>query len=559
MAYHKFHYYSMLKRYSRIIEVLRKYGFGYIVDQLGLSTFSDIRAWFRRKSREEKIHISKPARIRMVLEELGTTYIKLGQLLSMRQDLIPEKYAAELSKLQDEVPPFEYEDVRIIIEEEFGVPIEDLFYSFETKPLAAASIGQVHRAKLKNGDDVVVKIQRPDIKKVIESDLEIMYSIAGFADEHIPELRLYRPIEIVDELSRSIHAEMDYTQEGRNTDHFATNFRNNSGIFIPKIYWDHTSIRVLTLEYIEGVKSSYLDLLDEKGFDRRKIAHTVGNAFMQQVFEDGFFHADLHPGNMLIKDDGKIALIDFGLVGHLSTETRNMLIDELIAITKGDIDLFVETLKDMGYIGDHVDIVSLKADVEYFRTKYYGRPLKDFDTHVIIEELIGILRKHQVQIPSNLALLARAVLTVEGFGRMMDPGFNISELGESYGKKILKQRLGPQNLAQNTYSHILDWSRVFKKAPTKISHILDVAEKGCLKLEIEPQSAKRISSDINAASNRLSLSLMISAVIVGSSMIIQTNMKPHLWGVPLLGVFGFLMAALFGLWLIIYIVRTGEI
>jgi ubiquinone biosynthesis protein len=247
------------------------------------------------------------------------------------------------------------------------------------------------------------------------------------------------------------------------------------------------------------------------------------------------------------------------LVGHLSTETRNMLIDELIAITKGDIDFFVENLKDMGYIGNNVDIVSLKADVEYFRTKYYGRPLKDLDTQAIIEELTGILRKHQVQIPSNLALLARAVLTVEGFGRMMDPDFNITELGESYGKKILKQRLSPENLAKNTYSHILDWSRIFKKAPTKISHILDVAEKGYLKLEIEPESAKRISTNINAASNRLSLSLIISAVIVGSSMIIQTNMQPYLWGVPLLGLLGFLMAALFGLWLIIYIIRTGQI
>jgi ubiquinone biosynthesis protein len=559
MAYHRFHYYSMLKRSGRIIEVLRKYGFGYIVDQMGLSTYGDVRAWFGRKSRKEKIHVSKPARTRMVLEELGTTYIKLGQLLSMREDLIPEEYALELSKLQDEVPPFEYEEVKRIIEEEFRVPIEDLFDFFEEKPLAAASIGQVHRAKIKNGQAVVVKVQRPGIKEVIESDLEIMYSIAGFAEEHIPELRLYRPLEIVDELSRSIHAEMDYTQEGRNTDHFATNFGENRGIFIPKVYWDHTSTRVLTLEYIEGVKSSCLDLLDEKGFDRSKIAHTVGNAFMQQVFEDGFFHADLHPGNMLIKDDGKIALIDFGLVGHLSAEIRNMLIDELIAITKGDIDLFVEILQDMGYIGDHVDITSLKADVEYFRAKYYGRPLKDLDTHAIIEELTGILRKHQVQIPSNLALLAKAVLTVEGFGRMMDPDFNISELGESYGKKILKQRLSPQNLAQNTYSHVLDWSRVFRKAPTKISHILDVAEKGYLKLKIEPESANRISADINAASNRLSLSLMISAVIIGSSMIIQTNMKPYLWGVPLLGVFGFLVAGLFGLWLIIYIVRTGQI
>jgi ubiquinone biosynthesis protein len=549
----------MLKRYGQIIDVLQKYGFGYIVDQIGLTGFRDFAFNFKKKEKTDHLNVSKPVRVRMILEELGPTYVKLGQLLSMRHDIIPLEYATEFAKLQDDVPQFDFEEVEEIIREELGHSIEELFDSFNKKPLACASIGQVHRAKIKNGDNVVVKVQRPGIKQIIESDLDIMYSMAKLVNEHIPEARLYRPTEIVDELSRSILEEIDYTQEGWNTDRFAYNFRDNQQIHIPKVYWNYTNKRVLTLEYIDGIKASRVDLLDKQGLDRSKTSLVVGEAFMQQVFDDGFFHADLHPGNILIMKDGTVAFLDFGMTGHLSSEMCDMFLDGLTALVNGDTSLLVEISRDMGCIDHHVDTRSLKADIDYFRSKYYGRAQKNLDASVTIEEFIGILREHQIVIPHNVALLVRGMVAVEGFGLIINPDFNLTELIEPYAKKEIKERYQPQNLARRTCSSILSWSRLLQKAPTKISHILDNAENGSLNIKFESEEGSRLISEINIASNRLSFSLIVSAIIVASSLITQTNMKPSLWGVPLLGTLGFLVASVFGMWLVINMLRTGRV
>ncbi len=549
----------MLKRYGQIIEVLQKYGFGYIVNEIGLGSVRDLTYRLKKKDKIDKLNISGPVRARRILEELGPTYIKLGQLLSMRRDLIPPEYIAEFEKLQDEAPSFGFEEVELIIREELGHSIDELFDSFEKQPLACASIGQVHRAKTKSGDDVVVKVQRPGIKEVIQSDLDIMHSIARLVEEHMPEARLYRPIELVDELSHSILAEIDYTQEGWNADRFAENFRENNQVHIPEVYWDYTGTRVLTLEYIKGIKGSNVDLLDQQGFDRRNIASIVVNAFMQQVFEDGFFHADLHPGNILIMEDGTVAFLDFGMAGHLSSEMCDTFLDGIVALVKGDSTSFIELLRDMGCIDSYADTRSLKADIESFRSKYYGKALKKLDASILIEELIGILREHQVAIPHNIALLVRGTVAVEGFGLIICPDLNFNELLEPYAKKELKERFYPQNLARKACSSISGWSRLFNKAPAKISHILDHAENGYLKIKLESEEGNRMVSEIDVASNRLSISLIISAMIVASSLVIQTRMRPLVGGVPFLGTFSFVIASIFGLWLVYNIYKTGRI
>ena len=477
----------------------------------------------------------------------------------MRHDIIPLEYANELAKLQDDVPPFDYEDVEVIIREELGHSIEEIFDYFDKKPFASASIGQVHRAKIKNYDEVVVKVQRPDIKEVIKSDLDIMYSIARLLNEHISEARLYRPIEIVDELSRSILEELDYVQEGWNADNFAANFRDSRQIYVPKIYWDYTNTRVLTLEYIEGIKGSHVDLLEKRGFNRREIALAIANSFLKQVFEDGFFHADLHPGNILIMKDGKVAFLDYGMMGHLSAETRDMLLDGMKAFVQGDISLFVEIFQEMGGIYSGVDTKSFKVDIEYFRSKYYGRALKHIDPSVIIEELIGILRKNRVKLPYNITLLVRGTITVEGFELIIDPDFNFAELVEPYAKNAIIKSYYPQNMARILYSNISRWSRIFQKSPTKISHILDIAENGYVGIKLESEFSDEIISLINIATNRLSFTLMTSSIIIASSLILRTDMRPQIGGVPLLGVLGFLLAGFFGIWLIYNIYRKGNI
>lgn len=551
--------YSMIKRYGKIVDTLIKYEFGYLVDRLKIGEFRPLRSRLRKKEHTLAGTMPHPRRVRMVLEELGPTYIKLGQILSMRQDLIPIEYTEEFSRLQDEVQAFGFEDVRKVVREELGSEIEDIFACFEETPIAAASIGQVHYARLKTGEEVAVKVQRPGIKKLIDADLDIMYSLAGFAEEHIPEARLYRPKETIEEFENTIFTEMDYTQEGRNAQRFANNLRDNPFIYIPKVYWEYTSKGVLTLEYIDGVKSSLFEETGETGINRKTIARTVIDSFMKQVYEDGFFHADLHSGNVFILKDGRIALLDFGMAGFLSPDMRNLLIEELIAITKGDTKLYIEILRDLGSIGDEVDIQSLKIDIDHMLYKYYGRSVRQLDTAAILQEMVGMLRKHQVRVPSSVALLSKGAMTVEGFGSLMDPEMNLTELAEPYARKAMKRRFQLSNIAEGAYSDVYNWSRVMRRAPMKISHILDVAEKGYLKLRFDPHGFDRIVAELDAASNRLAFSLIISAIIVGSSLIIQTGLEPYIWGMPMLGVIGFVMAGLLGMWLVVYILRTGRI
>ena len=559
MKQRKIHRYSMIRRYGKIVDALIKYEFGYIVDRMGLRNLRPLRSRIRRQEKVLKDTDTGPMKARMMLEELGPTYIKLGQILSMRQDLIPPEYANEFSKLQDDVQPFEMNEVEKLIRAELGSEIKDIYQYFEPVPIAAASIGQVHRAKLISGEDVVVKVQRPGIRKIINSDLDIMYSIASFAEEHLPEAKLYQPVGIVEEFERTIKAEMDYTQEGRNADHFARNFRDDPRIYIPKVYWDCTSAKVLTLEFIDGVKSSNFKELDRMEVDRREIGIDVLKAFMKQIYDDGFFHADLHPGNIFIMKDSRIALLDFGMAGFLSQDMRNLLIDDLIALTRGDTLLYIELLRELGSIDENTDLSALKIDIDQLIYKYYGRPLGQLDTALILEEMINLLRKYQVRVPSNVALLSKGAMTAESFGNLMDRDINLTIIAEPFAKKAIKDRLRLTNIAGSTFRDASNWARVLHKAPIQIGHILDIAERGYLKLRFDPQGFDRVVSEIDAASNRLSFSLIISAIIVGSSFIIQTGMEPHIWGVPLLGVIGFLMAGFLGMWLVVYILRTGRI
>ncbi len=559
MPFRKLRRYKMAKRYGTIIDILIKYEFGHLVDQMGLKPFkSVIKTRFKSYTEPKGVQLTGPERARLVLEELGPTYVKLGQILSMRPDLIPIEYANEFEKLQDTVQPFDFEDLESLIRKELGAPIDEIFREFGHEPIAAASIGQVHRAKFHDGKDVVVKVQRPGIKTIIEADLDIIYSIARFAEEHIHDVKLYSPVAIIDEFSRSIHAELDYTWEARNIDRFSNNFKDDPHIYIPEVYWDFSSERILTLEYIKGIKGNDFKKIDELGLDRNQIATYGAKAFIKQVFEYGFFHADVHPGNVFIMDDGKIALIDFGMVGHLSNDIQDALIDGLIATSKGDVGQYVEILRDLDVITEEVNITALTADLEYLLDKYYGRSLKQLDAPAMTVEMISLLRKHQVKVPASIALLSKGVVTISGFGTQMDPDFNITVLVEPYAKKMMSDRLRPRKLAASISKDIWKLTRTLHKVPTQVSHILSSAEKGYVNVKFEQHGLDRIVKEMDTASNRLSFSLIISAIIVGSSLIIQTGMEPHIWGMPVLGLFGFLIAGFFGMGLVVHILKSGR-
>lgn len=559
MAAGIFRRYSMVRRYGSIVDILVKYGFGYFVDQMGLRSKSRLKSCFRKPSKVESMVGSSPERARKALEELGPTYVKFGQLLSMRQDLIPEEYAKEFTKLQNRVSPFPFEDVEAMIRSEFGASISELYAEFDENPIAAASIGQVHRAKLHSGEEVAVKIQRPAIRKIVDADLDIMYSLAGFAEQHIEEIRLYDPVGVIDEISHSIHAELDYIQEARNIERIRNNLRSDKHVVIPNVYWDYCSEKVLTLEFINGVKCDDFEKLQEMGVDRNKVATYGVKTFMKQVFEDGFFHADMHAGNVFVLPDGRIALLDFGMSGHISDEMRDLLIDALVAITKGDLKRYMEILRDFGMIDEETPTYALKNDYEHMLDKYYGRSLNQIDTAVMIGEMVRPLRKYHIRMPSNLALLFKGMLTISGYAMQLVPDFNVVEIAEPFARKVMFERMKPRKLAKDIYEDLWYGRRLLKKAPLQLSHILSIAERGYLNLRFEHHGLDRIVAEVNVASNRLAFSLIISAIIVGSSLIIQTGMKPFLWGVPMIGVVGFITAGIFGMALALYILRTGNI
>ncbi|MCS3923161.1 ABC1 kinase family protein [Methanosalsum natronophilum] len=550
--------YSMVKRYREIIDTLLKYEFFYLAEKLGVSKTWLFKTKIKQKYRSRAAGLSRPERARRVLEDLGPTFVKFGQILSTRRDLLPTKYIDELEELQDSVEPFEFDQVKNIIKSELGYNLNEVFISFQEKPFASASIGQVHIATLFDGTDVVVKVQRPGITSRIESDLDILYNIAGFLEEYIEESRYYHPKEIVDQLARTIRSELDYTQEARNANVFHNNFKNNPNIYIPHVYDKFSTRRVITIEYIDGIRSNDLKEIENNEIDPNRIVTYVTKAFMKQVFEDGYFHADIHPGNVLILNNNKVALIDFGMVGYISKELRYALIDSLFLITNRDIPQFLDLLRDFDIISGHMDTVALQQDIEFLMYKYYGRSVDQIDTPEMIKETFSILRTHRAKIPPNISMLMKAIVTLEGFGSQLVPNFNATVIAEPYAKKLIRERVRPDKLAQGAFTELINVIRAVRKFPAQASHILSSAEKGEFLINLELKWLQQLVYQINTASNRIAFSLILSAIIIGSSLIIQTGIEPHFWGVPVIGLVGFLTAGILGLVLVIYILRSGH-
>ncbi len=552
---------AYVKRYRKIINVLVRYGFGYLVDRFRLRPLRSLRERITGPEplREQLLTLSEAERLRLALEELGTTFIKFGQILSTRYDIVPEEYINEMVKLQDQVPPFDYSEVKRIIEKEFGKSIEVIFLSFDPEPIAAASIGQVHRARLPGGEEVVVKVMRPGIERMIEIDLSILMSLARFAEKHIKESRSYNVVGFVEEFSRIIRLEIDYIHEARNADNFYLNFEGSITVRIPRIYWKYITKHALTMDYLEGIKVSDLGQLEAEGHDKKRISKILTNAYLKMIFEDGFFHADPHPGNILVSRDETIIFLDFGMAGYVDPVLRENLADIMISIRKNDIDLLIESIIELGLIS-HIGAESpmLRIQLEELVNRYYGLSIKFTNPIEFLQELIRIISNSGGSIPTNVMLLSKTLSIVNEINRKLDPDYNFAELAEPYFNKIVKERTGISYLTGETTKIAQDFIRLVKAFPKRINHILAQAEKGTLKIELEHQGLETVTEKLDVVSNRLSFSLIIAALIVGSSIITQTRMSPSLLGVPLLGIFGYLLAGIFGMGLIISILRSGK-
>lgn len=546
-----------LRRYSRILSVFARYGFGDILNRLKYNM-----PWQSKMSKKEIKGIktlSTPERVRLAFEELGPTFIKLGQALSSRPDLLSPDFISELSKLQDNVPPFPFEDVRAIIEKQLGKPLEELFEHFEEKHTAAASLAQVHRAKSKIGDDVAVKVQRPGIEQIVETDIRFLHNLAVLAERHIPESRDYQPIRIVDEFARTIRRELDFIREGRSIDRFRKHFRDDQTVHIPAVHWNLTAPRVLTMEYIHGIKVSDLENLESVGMDPNMIAINGADLILKEIFELNLFHADPHPGNLFVLENNVIAPVDFGMIGILNEKMVYQLGMLFTAVVDKDVETIINVLLELGIAEEQMDISGFRIEVADFLESYYDVPSNQLDIGMIFFEVMGIMRRYRLRLPPDIVMMAKALVISQGVCSMLYPEFNIIEHAGPYARKLMIRRLDLNRHLKDLTKTGDEALALFKELPFDIRRIISKIKRDEFGIKLDHRGLERTTKELERSSNRLSFAVVIAALIIGSSIIFQTEAGSKLFNYPVLGFASFLLASVLGLWWLIGILRSGKL
>jgi ubiquinone biosynthesis protein len=557
--------YKNLGRMGHIAQVFMGQGFGHLVTQMGLQRLVPFRR--RRMPREEYVAVhaedTAPVRLRRAFEELGPTFIKLGQVLSGRPDLVTIQFADEFKKLRDEVPPFGYEDAKRIVEKELGARLDVLFSEFEPAPVAAASIAQVHNAVLTSGEKVVVKVRRPGIEKSLEQDISILKGLAHLLEKHVPESNIFNPVAIVEEFARTVRKELDFVVEADNAVRFAENFKGSPSMYIPFIYREYTRQKVLTMERLSGIRISDVAALDTGGYDRSSLARNGAEAFFKQVLEDGFFHADPHAGNMFVLPDGRIGLVDFGIVGRLSEEDMEVIADTFLALVNKDFDGLVQNYITMGFVTEDIDLDrfrhDFKQDLVDLLEPLYGKTLGQISLSLYIDRVTRLALKHHLKFPPGLITMNKALLTIEALGSELDPGFDFIGVAKPYTYKLIKKKYSPGRYSRRLRRKAMDISDFLGNLPRQFRTIMRKVIKDDLHMNMEIAGFDRFIREFDRSTNRMSFSMIIAAIIIGSSVIIHSGKGRLVLGYPFLGLTGYLLAGVLGLWLVWGIVRSGRL
>jgi ubiquinone biosynthesis protein len=547
-----------IRRYINIVRVLSTYGFDQALEMIGLADVVVRSRKLFRRSVPDLARLTSAERMRLALEELGPTFVKLGQILSTRPDVVPHAFIREFEKLQDNVPSFAFEDVLIQISAELGGPVESFFAHIDPEPLAAASIAQVHRARLLSGEDVVIKVRRPGIVNVVESDISALVALAGLTERHVPGSELYDPVGVVREFARTIRREMDFTREGHTIEKFRDNFARTPWMHFPRVYWEQTSRGILTMEYIAGIKVSDSEKLSEQGLDGRLIARRGADSFLEMVLQHGFFHGDLHPGNVMILPDNAICLLDYGIVGRLDDSLKTFLTDILSAIVNRDMDEVVSLLLFAGDISDSLDIRALKRDLFNFIDGYYEIPLKEIEVGRMLMEFIEIITLYNIRIPVDLMLLAKSLVMVEGMGRALDPGFDMVEHLKPFMVKALRKKLSPIRISRDINQILFSYIKLARTIPRDLKEIINRINRNKFKIDLEHRGLDKFTTEFDRSINRLSTSMILAAMIIGSSIIMHIDKGPKILGFPVFAFMGYTVAGLVGLWLVYAIIRSGR-
>ena len=527
-------------RMRKILNVLIKHGFGDFVEQLNVGKVLTLGRLFRRKVEPK---YSRAARARMAIEELGCTFIKFGQILSTRVDLLPPDWAVEFKKLQDDVPPFPYEEVVRVIEGELKQPLSEVFDEFEETHCASASIAQVHFAKLKDGKEVAVKVQRPGIGKTISADIAILYTLAGLIEKYMPAFRQYEPSTVVGQFEQTIGKELDFTTEGAHAGRIQRIFKKNEDVIIPKVYWKQTGKRVLTMERVYGTVIDEVETLRAKGIDIKKVAETSIKAFFIQVFDHGYFHADLHPGNLLVSDEGKIIYLDFGIMGRIDDDTRKYLARMLFSLIKRDFRQMAKVHLDMGLINPDTDLRAFEDELIEITEPIFGKPLNEINISELIMKLLGTAINFDMKLQPSLLLLQKSMIIMEGVGREFYPDLNIWKIAQPFMISWMKKEISPQRKLEETKAVTKELVRIGAALPNQVSETLSRLNEGRMKIDFAHVNLDNLVEKVEEHGNDVYEGIIIAALVLGSFYVIGLPVGPQMFELSVIGLTGFGLAA----------------
>jgi ubiquinone biosynthesis protein len=565
----KTHRVSNIKRLAVISRIMVKHGLGEIRERVFDRRDAD------SKVEEDSLVFSRtlypsPQRIRRVLEELGPTFVKLGQLMSTRADMFPQEYLDEFKKLQDRVPPVPYEEIKAVVEREFKESISDIFVSIEEKSLAAASVAQVHSAELADGEKVVLKVIRPGIDKKIREDIRLMYYLAKKLENTFEIGKIIGFVNLVKEFERSIFRELDMYIEAGNTERFAHNFEDSEEIYIPRVYWEYTSKSVLVMEHIEGIKLDQVDEIEAHGIDPKEIAMIGLRSFSRQLMEFGLFHADPHPGNTIVMYDGRVSLVDFGITGYLDEKTMLEIANVFIGYAEHDYDMVIGALVDAAIINkDTINLKYFRSDLRDISEPFYGRSLKNISVKDIYDQVMQLLIKYHIRLPRDLMLLFKTFIQAEALGKLLGSDASLLEVTRPYARNLLKQGYDTQKWMRNLARDLHSTRGYLKVFPKMFHDILKALSSGKHQIEVRHSGFQQTNAKFERGINRLTVSIVISASLIAGSLVLDSSQKVMEFTIDffglhtisitaLLGLLGYSLATILGFWLIISIFRSGK-
>jgi ubiquinone biosynthesis protein len=550
--------YRHVVRLRRILDVLLAEGFGFVVVRMKLHKLIRLPKRLRRYLAAAPTPITFPQQIRRVVEELGPTFIKFGQMLAARPDILPAAYVREFGQLQDHVAPLPFNEIRPVLEVELGRPPEEALASFNAEPVASASLAQVYGAVLSGGEAVVVKVQRPGIRETVRTDLEILSQLAVIVEERFPELRPIQPRELVDEFAVTIKRELDFSSEAGNTDRLRKNLESFDGARAPRVFWEYTTDRLLVVERLEGIRADDVGAIEDAGLERAVLARRLVECFMKQVFVDGFYHADPHPGNILIAPQGEILLLDCGAVGYLTAEYLNSLGALLLAFNDGDYERVATDVLRLGGADELLDISRFKNDAAAVVGRYYAMPLRYMRIGTMLEEITVLASRNGVRLPRELILLAKTVVLIENLARTLDPELRLLYIAAPFARDLVKKHYAPLTLAKGFADGVADLNYYLGDVPRDVNILIKKLLRGKIRLGLEHLGLSDAVEELDRSTNRLSFAVVVASIIIGSAWVFAAGVGPQVYGYPVLGVIGFVLAAFLGLGLAFAMFRSGR-